>query len=377
MKITLVGPVYPYRGGIAHFTTSLSWELAAVDHQVQMISFKRQYPSWLYPGESDKDPSEEHEQVEALYTLDSFYAWTWFQAIRQVIDFGPDLVIIQWWTTFWAPAFGIISALLARRRIPVAFCIHNVIPHEKRLLDIWLSRWALSKASAFITLSPKENERLSQLLPGSRIFQSRLPVPHLRKPKLDRAGARWELGISPEDPVLLFFGIVRPYKGLRVLLDALGQLRGQLSPTLIVAGEFWGGEQAYQQQISRLDLTTHVIIENRYIPNEELERYFVAADAFVAPYINGTQSAAIKMAMSYGMPILASDQISSDLPVDDYPIFVHLAGDSVRLAESIRIFFEQYQPERRIQSGSSGWGALLNCIEQIRQTFCNQDRPVI
>lgn len=364
MKITLVGPVHPYRGGISHFTTSLSWELASADHQVQMISFKRQYPSWLYPGESDKDPSKDHEQVEALYTLDPFYAWTWFQAIRQVIDFGPDLVLIQWWTTFWAPAFGIISALLAWRRIPVAFCVHNVIPHEKRLPDIWLSRWALSRASAFISLSPKENERLAQLLPGVRIFQSRLPVPSSRKPTLDRAAARRDLGIPPDHPVLLFFGIVRPYKGLGVLLEALGRLRGGLYPTLIVAGEFWGDQQSYQKQISRLDLATQVIIENRYIPNEELERYFVAADAFVAPYINGTQSAAIKMAMSYGLPILASDQISSDLPLDTYPIFVHQAGSSSDLARSIHAFFNE--PSLLCGRPSEGnWKELTLLIEEI------------
>ncbi len=366
MKISVIGPVYPYRGGIAHFTTSLCRELAEAGHQVQAVSFKRQYPDWLYPGQSDKDPSLLHEQVPAQFTLDPFFFWTWWQAARQAADFAPDLVIIQWWTTFWAPAFYVLSAVLNRRRIPCVFCIHNVIPHENRLPDVWLARRVLSNSKGCITLSPNESRRLMELLPSVRIFPARLPVPRVLHPLGDRRTARKELGLAEDRPVLLFFGIVRPYKGLPVLIDALGILRKEdFSPALLVAGEFWEDVAGYQKQIAQQGLADQVILLNRYIRNEELGSLFSAADAFVAPYTQGTQSAAIKTAMSYRLPILASDHIAGDLDSMNYPIFIHRAGDAADLAIGIRKFFQQGFQTGFATAERDDWLHLVELIRQI------------
>lgn len=366
MKITIIGPVYPYRGGIAHYTTGLCQELIAAGHEVQVVSFKRQYPGWLYPGQSDKDPSLQHEQTPALYTLDPFYFWTWLQAIRQIANFRPDLILIQWWTTFWAPAFFILSTALKRRGFPCIFNIHNVMPHEKRPPDVLLSRLVLSQGSAFITLSSKEGERLVGLIPSARVYASHLPVPKVTFPAEGRAEIRRVMGFAPDQPVLLFFGIVRAYKGLHVLLDALASLPDKAQPPhLLVVGEFWEAVEEYQSRVDKLAIADWVTIENRYVPNEELARFFTAADAFVAPYISGTQSAAVKMAMSYRLPILASDQISSDLPVDTYPVYIHHAGDACDLSRSIQEFLDREPGIDAEQPVGGDWSEIVSLIEQI------------
>jgi glycosyltransferase involved in cell wall biosynthesis len=366
MRLTLIGPVYPYRGGIAWFTTSLGHELLSAGHQIQIVSFSRQYPSWLYPGKSDKDPSQQHVQVSAQFLLDPIYPHTWMRAIRQIKQFDPQLVIIQWWTTFWAPAFWSISRSLQKRKIPVAFIVHNVMPHEARFFDRWLVRETLKHGNALIYLSPLEGERLKNLLPDSRFLPSTLPIFKISQTHLDRSIAKQKLGLTSDQKVLLFFGLVRPYKGLSVLLNALEILHEEgIKPILIVVGEFWEDPEAYFRQIHNLSLADQVRIENRYVPNEEVGVYFSAADGFVAPYIEGTQSAAIKVAMGYQIPILASDKISGDLPLTDYPVFVHPSGDVVELAASIRRFLRESPSQTTPKFHPHGWQDTILLIEQL------------
>ena len=167
MKISVVGPVFPYRGGIAHYTTLLVQNLKQCGHEVQVISFKRQYPAWLYPGESDRDPSLQPLKVDAEFILDPLYPWTWRSAARRVAHEHPDLVIIQWWTTFWAPAYiGLTSAFHARGQ-RFGYLIHHVLPHENRFWDRWLARMAFRCSDAFLLQNKTEIEHLEQLVPGA------------------------------------------------------------------------------------------------------------------------------------------------------------------------------------------------------------------
>lgn len=337
MRLSIVGPVYPYRGGIAHFTTRLGQLLIEKGDETQVISFKRQYPAFLYPGKTDKDPSQEHPSVPAQYILDPLYPWTWAQTANEIKQWNPDLVLIQWWTTFWGLAFWVLTHLLKTKKIPVVFIIHNVFPHEERFFDKFIARVVLKNAHACVTLSSKEENRLRDLLPDVKIFSSQLPAHQQISSSVSKPEAREKLGIPINASVLLFFGIVRPYKGLSVLLDALGILKQEdFTPLLLVAGEIWHDEGKYRSQINRLGLQDQVRLENRFIPNEELGDFFSAADIFVAPYLGGTQSGAIKAALEFGLPVLASDVICTDLDVDKLPIVVHSAGDAQSLANDIR-----------------------------------------
>ena len=363
-NLALVGPVYPYRGGIAHFTTQLGVELCAAGHPLRVISFARQYPSWLYPGKTDKDPSREHPSLEAEFLLDPLYPWTWLRAANAIAAFRPALVLAQWWTTFWGPALFVLAALLRARHIPLVFIIHNVMPHEARFYDRWIARAVLAQASACITLSPKEEKRLRVLLPGLPVYPGRLPLHHLSVLRLSKNEARRQLGLAEEGPLLLFFGIVRPYKGLGLLLEALGRLaQTGLRPRLLVAGEFWEDESAYRRQAAELGLSEQVSITNRFIPNEETAVYFSAADLFVAPYLEGTQSGAITVAMDFGLPVLASDRIITDALPGEYPLETFPAGDAAALAERLAEALRKPFSRAPAVPPGDGWQELLGMIE--------------
>jgi glycosyltransferase involved in cell wall biosynthesis len=321
MKITLIGPVYPYRGGIAHFNAELALKMLAKGDEVQVISFKKLYPAWLYPGKTDKDPSLNPLKVDSQFLLDPLNPFTWNSTVNTIIQFKPEVVVIHWWVTFLALAFSFITVGLRKRGFPVVFLIHNVMPHEPNLWDRSLTKLALTRGNSFIVQTNKEKNRFVNLFPGRPVVVSPHPVYDLlANKKIPKIEARHQLGITPQASVVLFFGIVRPYKGLKYLLDVIARLKKCGSNVqLIIAGECWEDISFYQHKIMELDIQDRVHFENRYIPNEEVGVYFSAADIFVAPYIGGTQSGAARIAMAFQMPSIVSEEIADEGLVNNYP----------------------------------------------------------
>ena len=370
MKFVLVGPVYPYRGGIAHYTTMLAQTLAKRGSQCHVVSFRRQYPRWLYPGKSDRDPSQKPLRVNAEYLLDPLYPWTWWQTARKIAEWKPDVVIFQWWTTFWAPAFAALAFLLRRREVKVLFVIHNVMPHEPRPWDRWLARLALRQGHSFLAQTDREEERLLSILPQAQITMSPLPLYGMfADQRVPAAEARQRLGLPVGEPVILFFGIVRPYKGLRFAIEALAELRARNKTVyLLVAGEFWEDVMAYTRLIEQLGLSAQVRIDNRYIPNEEVGLYFSAADIFVAPYIGGTQSGAVKMALGFGLPLVISQSLSSAELANETARRLYWVDpkDVVALVEAIERSLRENTSTPgplTLSSGDAEWGKLVDKIE--------------
>jgi len=320
VKIILIGPVYPYRGGIAHFTSSLAEEMKNEGHEIIVISFKRQYPKIFYPGKSDKDPSKEPLIFPAEFVLDPLYPWTWEKARRVINKEKPDLVVFQWWTTFWAPAFGWLAGKLRQSQIGVCFLIHNVYPHERRFLDKALTRFALKSADGFLTMAESQKDLVADLFPEKPVAFSPHPsYKFLSEEKVEKNIAREQLGVPIERKVALFFGFVRPYKGLKLLLEAAGELKRIGRPIhLLIAGEFWEDVEEYQRLITHEGLEDWVTIQNRYIPNEEVPIIFSAADVFVAPYTGGTQSGAVKLAMGYGIPVVGTKQALGEISINEH-----------------------------------------------------------
>jgi glycosyltransferase involved in cell wall biosynthesis len=368
MKIALIGPVYPYRGGIAHYTASLAQAFQQQGHDVVIYSFSRQYPTWLYPGRSDKEPSPQRFQFPTTYVIDTLNPWSWTKTAALIVSYKPDLVIFQWWTTFMAPAFITIGKLCKRRGLPLLFLIHNVYPHEKRWFDLWLVRATLKLGDAYVVQSIQEKDKLLQLFPGARIFFHPHPVylPFAEQ-KISKIEAKARLGLDPNLPVALFFGIVRPYKGLSLLLEAVAALRqqGQKIQALI-AGEFWENIQKYIRLIERLEISDLVRLENRYIPNEEVPLYFSAADVFVAPYTAGTQSGAVKLAMGFGLPIVVSDILYDELLRDSGIAIAFSVQEPLDLTRAIRASLENELREvNGIFLRKSHWSSLVYLFTRI------------
>ncbi len=370
MKFVLVGPVYPYRGGIAHYTTMLAQTLAKRGSQFHVVSFRRQYPRWLYPGKSDRDPSQKPLRVNAEYLLDPLYPWTWWQTARRIAKWNPDLVIIQWWTTFWAPAFAALAFLLRRRGVKVLFVIHNVMPHEPHPWDRWLAHLALRQGHHFLVQTGREKERLLSLLPQAQMILSPHPVYDMfAGQRIPIAEAKQQLGLPVDEPVALFFGIVRPYKGLRFAIEALAELRARGKTVhLLVAGEFWEDVMAYTRLIEQLGLSAQVKIDNRYIPDEKIGLYFSSADVFVAPYVGGTQSAAVKVALGFDLPVVISQAIVSEELENDatHRLYWVAPEDVDALAEAMdRCLRENEQTTKLVTplAGGDQWEKLIGKIE--------------
>jgi glycosyltransferase involved in cell wall biosynthesis len=339
MRISLIGPVTPYRGGIAHFTTQLAKRLMDTGHDIQVISFKKQYPQWLYPGESDKDFSPGRERVEAEYILTPLNPFTWRKTVKTINAFDPDKVIIPWWVTFWGPAFHYVSKRLKRRGHQISFLIHNTMPHEKNTFDYFLVRITLRTADTFIVMTEKERKRLLSLMPDiENIYVVPMPVYNtFTESTLSKFRVKAQIGLPMDRPILLFFGFVRPYKGLDVLIQAVKILANQrIQVHLLVAGEFWQGKKETKALIHSLGLSEHISIHDAYIPDNEVAKFFKASDLFIAPYINGTQSAALRTALGFGLPVVLTDVIVDEM------IFafserckVVKTGDPIELAKGI------------------------------------------
>ncbi|HAF62980.1 MAG TPA: hypothetical protein DCK95_11750 [Anaerolineaceae bacterium] len=320
MKITLIGPVYPYRGGIAHFTTLLAKKLIEVGNDVQVISFKKQYPNILFPGKSDKDNSPGREKVAASYLLKPLNPISWVRTVNVVTAFHPNQIIVPWWVTFWGPAFQQIITRLKRKGFKTTILIHNTIPHEAHFFDRFLAKQTLKTADSYIVMTKNEEFRLKSIISDKDKNINVIPHPiynQFSPSQKSKTELRSVLDLPENKPIILFFGFVRPYKGLNDLIEAVNILysRGK-EIHLVIAGEFWGNREVYDNQIKTQKLEKIIHIHDHYIPDKEVAKFFQAADLFVAPYREGTQSGALKIALGFGLPIVATNIIIDPLIKD-------------------------------------------------------------
>ena len=280
MRISLIGPVYPYRGGIAHHTALLAKHLGE-RHDVQLISFRRQYPRWLFPGHTDRDPSKSPIRSNASFLLDPLNPLTWWAVAQRVRAWHPDVLILPWWVPFWAPPWLTLAVLTHRwTNARVLFLCHNVLPHDGGRIGRVLARLVLSSGDAIIVQAKEDLCRLHELIPGKQGVWTPHPTyaelgqgSDAGSTPLDSVAMRARLGLPAtpsETPLLLFFGFVRPYKGLNVLLEAMSAIQAQMPVHVLVVGEIWGSSEEYLAQIQRLGIADHVTLINEYVPDERL-----------------------------------------------------------------------------------------------------------
>ena len=265
-----------------------------------IISFSRQYPAWIFPGESDRDPNYlGHEEDNTKYLIDSINPLTWFKSIKELKEIRPDLVIIPWWTVFWAPCFGLISWALRRQKIRVIYFCHNVVEHETATWKKWLTRQVLKNASSYVVHTKDDQKNLQQLFPDATI----LVHPHPIYDQFPQPKGTLKRRKSLE---LLFYGFVRPYKGLDDLIDAMALLKKR-DIQLTISGEFWAGEKETRQKIETLGLSEQVELRPKYHTDEETAELFDRADVVVLPYRSATGSGVVPLAYHYNKPVIVTD----------------------------------------------------------------------
>jgi glycosyltransferase involved in cell wall biosynthesis len=304
-RFCLIGPTYPFRGGIAHHTTLLARALRQ-EHETLFISFIRQYPAWLFPGRSDRDPSQQPVRAEAERLLDPLNPLSWRRTYRRIREWQPEVLVIPWWVPFWAPAWAVLGRAVKRAAMPpkLLFICHNVVPHERGLLDRLALRVALAPGDGYVVHSMQDKERLLREFPAARV----LVTPHPTYATLSDQRAKALTVTLPDDrPLLLFCGFVRPYKGLDVLLEALPPVLARRPVHVLVAGEFWNGGASYRAQIDRLNIGDAITIIDEYLPNEIMAAYIAQADVVVLPYRQATQSGIVQLAYGQGKPVITTD----------------------------------------------------------------------
>ncbi len=313
MIFFLVGPFYPLRGGIAQYLAVLGKKLEEKGHQVKILSFRKQFPRLLFPGQTQREESREFIRLPAEAVFIPWNPWSWIKTFQKARKGHPDALIFKYWMPFFAPGYAAVCGLLRYfTEIPVIFILDNVIPHEKHLADRFLTRLALRWVDAFIVQSEVVRRDLLRWFPEAERRRIAL-VPHpiydcYSHVEMSREEARRKLGISRDKKLLLFFGLVRHYKGLDILLEAMPAIisRLGLDAHLLIAGEFYDPEISYRQQVEKLRLAEQVTIVNRYIRNEEVSFYFRAADLLVLPYRSATQSGVIQVANYFLLPVVST-----------------------------------------------------------------------
>lgn len=306
-KIVIVSPAHPLRGGIAALTERLARELQKGPYEVTIVSFSLQYPSFLFPGKTQFSTDPPPPGLDIRTWINSVNPINWLLTGLKIRKLNPDLIVVRYWLPFMGPCLGTILRIAKRGKTKVVAITDNVLPHEKRPGDRLFTRYFIGAADAFITMSKSVEKDL-------RTFTKTKPSLLIPHPVYDNYGtpatkeeACEKLHLNPAEKYLLFFGFIRDYKGLDLLLKAMADERVKaMNAKLIVAGEYYGNQEKYEQLIEELGLQERVILHTDYIPNADVRYYFGAADLVAQPYKSATQSGISQMAYHFEKPMLVT-----------------------------------------------------------------------
>jgi glycosyltransferase involved in cell wall biosynthesis len=364
LRIGLLGPAHPLRGGIAQYLALLAGELSRA-HEVHYLSLIRQYPSFLFPGKSQVDPSAAPLVVPNERVLDPTNPLTWGAAARRARSLKLDALVYKWWMPFFGPGYAPVLSGARKGGAVTVMIADNLVPHEKRPFDAAFTRLVTDRTDGYLVMSEAVEKDLANLLPGAPYRR----VPHPVYAQYGAAGrpraeSRARLGLAGD--VLLFFGFVRRYKGLDVLVEALPAVRAQRPVTLVVAGEFYEPVEPLRARIEALGLGGCVRLLDRYIADEEVGDLFAAADCAVLPYRSATQSGVVLAAYAGGCPVI-STAVGGLREVVEEGRTGHLVApeDPAALARAILGFYERggrdaYEPAVHEAAARFSWGRVVD-----------------
>ena len=308
LKIFIIGPAFPLRGGPAQFNENLCLELNKEGHDAQIISYKLQYPNFLFPGSSQFEKSGSAPQDIKIHTiLNTINPFNWLMVARFIRKQKPDFILFRYWLPFFGPCLGTIGKLV-RSHTKVLALTDNIIPHEKRIGDHVFTKYFVKNCDGFIAMSKVVLNDLS-------IFTQNLNKAYSPHPMYQNYGdpisidlARKKLNLNPQDKIILFFGLIRHYKGLDILLEALAapEIKNQ-GIKLLIAGEFYDDKNFYLQLIKKLKLQDHIIVHDKFIPNDEVRDYFCASNLVAQTYRNATNSGVTMVGYFYEKPMLVTN----------------------------------------------------------------------
>jgi glycosyltransferase involved in cell wall biosynthesis len=376
-KIVIIGPGHPLRGGLATFNQRLCKQFIDEGHECSIYSFSLQYPSFLFPGTTQYSTEPAPTDMEIYSVINSVHPLNWWQVGNVLNRMRPDIIVVRYWLPFMGPALGtILRRVRKNKHTRIVAITDNIIPHEKRPGDIPFTRYFLNSCDAFITMSEKVMNDLRQ-------FEKNKPAQQVLHPLYDNFGdpiskeeARKKLGIDIHDKIILFFGFIRKYKGLDILLEAMPLVNPtapdsyrnnkQQTIKLLVAGEFYEDAKPYQEQIKRLGIQDNLILRTDFIPDSEVKYYLCAADAVIQPYRSATQSGVTPLAYHFEKPMVVTNVGSLPTLVPHEKVGLVCEPEPVSLAAAITRYFElgeqYFIPHLRIEKEKYSWHNIVNAI---------------
>jgi D-inositol-3-phosphate glycosyltransferase len=340
LKIVILGPAFPLRGGIADFNEALASSLISEGHTVSIYSFSYQYPDFLFPGTSQFTTGPKPEHLQIFPTLNSINPLSWFTTASKIKKENPDMVIVRFWLPFMGPSLGTVAKLLRRKKIKVIAITDNVIPHEKRVGDSALTNYFIKNCDAFITMSRSVLNDLEKFTTNTKKIFLPHPIYNIFGDAVSKDDAKKFLHLNA-DKLILFFGFIRPYKGLSMLLDSMNDPRiKQLGIKLLVAGEYYEDKGPYLEKIKSYKLENDVIMHTDFISKEIVRYYFCAADIIVQPYLTATQSGITQIAYHFGRPMLVTNVGGLSEIVSDRRVGYVTEKNATAIADALVDYYE-------------------------------------
>lgn len=366
MRIAFLSPFYPFRGGIAQFSDSLLAALKLND-EVKAFSFTRQYPGLFFPGSSQYVLKSEYQRpIDAEFILDSINPLTYCKTANKIIQSSPDVVLISYWMPFFVPSLGWTAHLFKKKGIKVIAILHNVIPHENKFFDQALTKLFLNQCDGFVLLNNASEKDLLSFNANPKYIIQPHPIYNHYGDKKNQDDAKRKLNISEEKKVILFFGFIRHYKGLDLLIDAMSKLNDEY--ILVIAGEVYGSFDKYNHQIEKLGIQNRISLHVRYISDDEVPLFFSAADVCVLPYKSATQSGITSIAYHFDLPLIATDTggLKESILHNKTGLIIE-SPDANLIAKAIVNYFAQnlkpkFQEEIKLLKSKLSWNSLANAI---------------
>ncbi|MBE0567459.1 MAG: glycosyltransferase [Krumholzibacteria bacterium] len=380
MKLAFLGPAPPLRGGIVTYLGMLARVLRDRGHEVFWASFRRQYPRFLFPGSTQEGETAAWLDHPNRPRFVPWSPWSWWRTARDLQQAAPQAVVIKYWIPFFAPGFLGVAWLLRRRTgIRVVYLLDNVIPHERYPFGLLLTRLALRQGHGFIAQSDQVRRDLLQVLPDvpqARIVTTPHPVYDFGepgRPRKSRAEARAALGLPGGVRLALFFGFIKPYKGVVHLIDAAGALRREFGDGLrvLIVGDVYGQKQPYLDRIAASGAADIIDLVDGFVPDAVVEDYFLAADLAVLPYVSATQSGIVQIAYNYDLPVVTT--AVGGLPevvIDGETGFVVPPADPDALADAVIRFFREdraaaFAAGVARQQHKYSWDRMAEAVERL------------
>jgi glycosyltransferase involved in cell wall biosynthesis len=374
-SVVIIGPAYPLRGGLASFDERLAREFQSQQFDTAIYTFSLQYPSFLFPGSTQYSSEAAPADLNIKVCINSINPLNWITVGNELKKLKPDIIVVRYWLPFMAPCLGTILRRVKKNHHTKIICIaDNVLPHEKRIADKQLTGYFLKPVDAFVTMSEK-------VLADLRSFTNK-PAQKIVHPLYDNFGktvnkteARNYLGLNVDDKIILFFGFIRKYKGLDVLLEAMSLLKSDIRyqaseiPKLLIAGEFYEDRKLYDDIIEKSQLQSNIILRTNFISDSEVKYYLSAADFIIQPYRNATQSGVTPLAYHFEKPMLVTNVGGLPSLVPDGKVGLIAEPNAASIAQKIVELYtvgeDHFLPYLREEKKKYHWSILVNAIKEL------------